>query len=207
MRIKIDDGDIDKIKERFSRDIEFEKRNLALYRQLSGINLAKEIASSCPSLVLDFGCGANIFKRHIPNLIGLDIVEHIDVDLVIDVNQATKYFAPNSADWILNFGPIQYGKRDWVDHMVNEMKTLISNKGIIVCHASPDNDWNKKYIIDITEAHNLKLISCDISFTDMSRMSEKDLEIQKKVSEWSDLKSDGTNLISERITWRWKKLT
>ena len=67
---------------RYSSSDELEKRNLALYRQLSGLNLAKEIANTKPELVVDLGCGGNVFKEHVPNLIGIDLVSHPNVMVV-----------------------------------------------------------------------------------------------------------------------------
>ena len=57
------DEKIQSLKEIFESPGEVLKRELALYRTHSGKELADEIAATNPSLVLDLGCGSNIFKK------------------------------------------------------------------------------------------------------------------------------------------------
>ena len=53
------------IKERFEHETERSiRQNLPLYRSLTGLGLAQEIAATNPELVIDLGCGATIQRHH-----------------------------------------------------------------------------------------------------------------------------------------------
>jgi SAM-dependent methyltransferase len=191
---------IPEIIERYNKPHEFEKRNLALYRQLSGYDLAKEVEGTNPELVIDFGCGSNIFKEHINRLIGIDITPHHNVDIIDDLHNAGKYFKENSANWIFNFGPLQY-----IDpHAQTElMCKLLKPGGTIVAHSNVKAPWSIDYVDKLGKEYGLTLTNIEISYTDTSKMTKKDLVIQKEVAKWSEF--DMEILVAPRLTWRWSK--
>jgi len=198
------DAQIEAVIKRYSSPQELEKRNLALYRQKSGKLLANEIEKSKPSLVLDLGCGGNPFKGLIPNLIGVDVVDHPDVDLVTEIDMLYRIFAPDSADWILNFGPLQYGDEEWEEAMVSLMHYMLHPFGTIVCHVAPKKHWTPSYIKELGEFAGLKLVGeVETSYTDTFYMSEEDEKIQRRVCEQHDIPFD--RFIFPRLTWRWIK--
>ena len=90
------------IKERFEHETERSiRQNLPLYRSLTGLGLAQEIAATNPELVIDLGCGANPFKGIIPNLVGMDLVKFPTSDLVMPIQNAHNIFQGAIADWVL----------------------------------------------------------------------------------------------------------
>lgn len=183
---------------RYSSSDELEKRNLALYRQLSGLNLAKEIANTKPELVVDLGCGGNVFKEHVPNLIGIDLVSHPNVDIVDDLHNA-EFLLRRKADWILNFGPLQYTDPQ---PQVAMMSRMLNDHGTIVAHADPkkisfDEVWT------LGERNGLRVSQVGDSYTDTSLMTPEDKAIQLKVCKKHNIPFD--KFIQPRLTWRWQK--
>ena len=64
-------------------------------------NIINTINSLSPSLVVDIGCGENIFKGYIDNLIGID-KESLNADIQNDIFDMN--FDNNSIDAIIAFG-------------------------------------------------------------------------------------------------------
>jgi SAM-dependent methyltransferase len=191
---------INEIVTRYNTNDEFEKRNLAIYRQLSGAILAKEIAKTNPSLVIDLGCGGNVFKKYIPNLMGIDITPHPNVDIIDDLHNTLNHFKEGSVDWILNFGPLQYVNPK---PMVNMMYKLLKPGGTIVAHTCVRAPWCIEYVKQLGLEFNLNIIDIEISYTDTTIMNKKDLKIQRSVAKWSNFEM--ADFVAPRLTWRWVK--
>jgi SAM-dependent methyltransferase len=196
------DWTLAEVKSRFNTPEEFEKRNLALYRQLSGYDLALEVAATKPTLVIDIGCGGNVFKEYIAAVSGIDIVPHPNVDVVDDIHNAGQYYEPESADWIFNFGPLQYTDPN---RQVEMMANLLKPGGTIVAHTNVRAPWSIEYIKTLGEAFGLTLDSIDISYTVTGIMNEEDYKIQTKVSAWKNNEFSMENFVAPRLTWRWYK--
>lgn len=162
------------------------------------MDLAKEIAESKPELVIDLGCGGNVFKKHIPNLIGIDLVDHPDVDIVDDLHNAESH-VKGKADWILNFGPLQYTDPE---EQVSMMARMLKPGGTIVCHAREDN-LSFREVHELGHKFGLYISRVNDSWTDTIQMTPEDWEIQKNVIEEHGLKFDGRYL-APRLTWRWR---
>lgn len=99
MMTMIEQGE--KLKEQFA----FPKRKERKLRPEDKEVIA-EINSMNPKHVLDVGCGANIFKQYIPNVIGIDIV-NTNADIVCDILDLD--FPDNYFDAIIAFTSLQFG--------------------------------------------------------------------------------------------------
>ena len=198
------------IKDLFETPSEIKKRELALYRTLTGYNLAKEVSATKPNLVLDLGCGANSFKSIIPNLIGIDVADVGDVDIVTDIKSLPDIFAPNCADWIFCFGPLNFGDEDWIDEICSVFKYLLRPEGIIVSaikqehsnapllgkamvklrdKVSPDRiSWSNEYINILGFKHGFASTEYNVGHIDISSMTDDHLQLFKTLME-----EDGKN--------------
>jgi len=213
------DEKIQSLKEIFESPGEVLKRELALYRTHSGKELAEEITAVNPSLVLDLGCGSNIFKKLIPNLIGIDIADVGDVDIIGDINSLPTMFQGQCADWILCFGPLNYGEDDWVNSICSVMKYLLKPKGTIVCHTSSLEfrlrpfskiDWTDETINRFGMIHNFKSTQQVTGYTDTFFMTDEHLKLQKQQSHRPVVKEgleSGDRMIVPLHVWRWKNDT
>lgn len=154
------------IKELFETPFEIKKRELMLYRTLTGYNLAEEVAATNPKLVLDLGCGANSFKSLIPNVVGTDVSAVGNVDVVTDIRSLTDIFSPSCADWIFCFGPLNFGEEDWIDEICSVFKYLLHPKGTIVAAAKKGkfSIWSEKNAIRPYNLFGAKNISWSNEF-------------------------------------------
>ena len=206
-------GILRRIKERFEQEHEVRKRSLALHRTLSGRKLAEEITATNPQLVLDLGCGSNEFKKVCPNVIGVDVAELPEVDLKMGIHKLylKKLFKERTADWILCFGPFNYGGASWATEIGNCMRYYLAEHGTVVCHVHPTNseiDWTEENINIWGKEFGFKTTSVEVGYTDIMTMSTEELDIQQEVAERSpDIALElslGKDLIRPMIVWRWE---
>lgn len=203
------------IKERFEQPHEVRKRSLALHRTHSGRKLGEEISNSKPGLVIDLGCGSNEFKRVAPNVIGIDVADIPGVDLVMDIDAVSRsrLFKRRCADWVLCFGPLNYGDMTWATKIGNTIKHLLADEGTAVLHVHPENsvmDWTDSTIRSIGKSFGFRTVSVDVSHTDTSTMTEEEMAVQREVAQRSpDIALElqqGRTLIRPMTTWRWQHL-
>lgn len=202
------------LKERFEAPHEVAKRNLALYRQLSGRALAEEITASNPDLVIDLGCGSNEFKSVCPNVIGVDVADLPGVDIVQDIDTFRRncIFQEGAADWVLCFGPLNYGGSAWVRKLMAAFAYLVSDTGTVVCHVHPENselDWTTDTINYWGKTYGFAPTDFEIGYTDTALMDEADLAIQHQVATRDPgiamSLAKGDTLVRPMIVWRWKR--
>ena len=201
------------IKERFEQAHEIRKRSLALHRTLSGRKLGEEIAETNPGLVLDLGCGSNEFKKICPNVVGVDVAELPEVDFAMSIDQfhKRKLFKERTADWILCFGPLNYGTGSWIHDIMACMRYFLADDGTVVCHVNPDNsklDWTDENIHKYGKQFGFQTTSIQVGHTDIMTMSMEELDIQQEIAQRSpDIAlelSRGKDLIRPMLVWRWK---
>lgn len=191
------------IKERFEHETERSiRQNLPLYRSLSGLGLAQEIAATNPELVIDLGCGANPFKGIIPNLIGMDLTKFPTSDLVRPIQHAHNIFQGAIADWVLMLGPWSCTDKETHKSLVAEADHLLKPNGTIVAHSG--NGWSNDYIIELGEHFGFATKFDGIGDTDYRKMTRKHYNIQKKALKYRKQKH---GIIEEenpkRVVWRW----
>lgn len=131
------------------------------------------INSLNPSLVIDVGCGRNLHKQHIKNLIGFDASPFPEVDVVGPILDVT--FEPNSADAVLCLGSVQFISKEYIlNNMARilswvkpggliEMRVMVTNEEAIAFQQTYDPNsvkypWSPELRKEIMDAHNLEFV-------------------------------------------------
>ena len=126
-----------------------------------------------PNLVIDAGCGDNPFKNKIKNIIGFDIRNTNECDLVGSFQDMKEHFKIDSADVILCFDSLGFGLKEHVIDNINLMKSWIRKDGYIFVIDRSDKGvsaqdrvkyplrffYNDSIIQEITDQLNLKFYS------------------------------------------------
>ncbi len=102
--------------------------------EISGYALIDEVNDLKPRFVVDVGCGYNIFKGKIPNLIGIDLVNPA-ADLVCDLEDAP--IRPGSIDVILALGAINYGDQALIERQLLCVASWLIPTGLLIMRANP----------------------------------------------------------------------
>lgn len=120
-----------------------------------------EINSYKPELVLDLGCGTNIFKGHIDNIVGVDILDNNQQDINAPIEDLP--FEDNSVDIALAFGSINFGDDNLIDKQLQEtIRVCKPNARIyfrgIQNNTAPWYEWTIQKVLEKTIKHNLNYI-------------------------------------------------
>jgi hypothetical protein len=100
----------------------------------SGYALIEQVRAWRPRFVVDVGCGDNLFKGKVANLIGIDLVNPA-ADLVCDLIDAP--IRPGSIDVVLALGCINFGTQDVIAQQLRHVASWLSPAGRIVMRAHP----------------------------------------------------------------------
>ena len=160
------------ITEQFSGDYEssFER---TLWYEHSGFNLIEEINALNPKLVVDVGCGANLFKNKIKNLIGFDVRNYPDVDFNCAIEDMV--IAPESADVILALGSLQYTNREIIYKDISKIVSwlrpggffVVRNKGFVSESQSEKSEygyrWSREWFDQVSRDFGLTTIKGPLS--------------------------------------------
>lgn len=96
------------------------------------------------NIVLDLGCGNNVMKPYIKNLIGVDILPwNGNTDVVADVLDYLKTVQNNTIDGIRCVGPLNFGTDDEIEELVFEIARVLSPGGLVCAHARPGRSSDK----------------------------------------------------------------
>ena len=136
-------------------------------------DLMEEVNNLESSLVIDAGCGHNVFKGKIKNLIGFDISNFPNADFVSSIQDAE--FENESADVVLALGSVQFGNKTDVYEDVAKLVSWVKPGGYIVMRARMDQNflpldkrnsprksfqyfWSEDDINFLSEKHNLSIV-------------------------------------------------
>ena len=207
---------IELIRDHYETDYEIFRREFPLYRTKSGLALANEIKETNPQLVIDLGCGANKFKSIIPNLIGVDVARLPEVDIISDIRELPTLFNKGCADWLLNFGPLNYFDEEWVNEICEVMRYLIKPNGIIVSHANLKTanhtiprsvQWTDEKIVSIGERFGFKSSTPEWGYTFLSslpaELKDKWIEVNTKRTSGHANNVDEEKAMPRKV-WRWQ---
>ena len=129
---------------------------------VTGLEFIDEVNNLKPNLVLDLGCGNNIYKGRINNLIGIDILNNNLQDIYCDIIDLP--FKDNSVDVIMAFGSINFGDDILIDQQIQEAIRVLKPKGRFYFRSIPNHkhsvyyNWTLDKIIKKTEKLNLEFI-------------------------------------------------
>lgn len=174
---------IEQTKVHFSKDWAEAIRMTSAAKTGSGYAAALVINERNPNMVLDLGCGNNVMKQYIPNLIGIDLLPWSgNTDVVMDVIEYLATVQDNSIDAIRCVGPFNFGTDLEVHQLIAEVHRVLSPGGIICCHARPAHrddstsfqqrgmihyPWTRERIRLLTTMFNWKLHDPNPSVPDM----------------------------------------
>lgn len=114
--------------------------------------------------ILDLGCGTNLYKKHYPNILGVDVIDHPNVDVrssILEFESKEKY------DAVLSLGSIQYYDYKYINQCFTKMIDLVKTDGLIIFRAlykEPSSQyghlffWDKSMIERLTTEHNLYIM-------------------------------------------------
>ena len=143
----------------------------------------------------------------------VDLAGLPEVDLNYDIItlQKKRVFKRETADWVLCFGPLNYGGTVWIQKIGNAIRYLLKPTGTCVIHVHPENsevEWTDDVINYWGKRFGFKPTKMEIGHTDTSTMTEEELEIQHEVAQRSpDIAlelSQGKTLVRPMIVWRWQ---
>ena len=162
----------------------------------SGYNLIEEVNSLFPQKVIDVGCGENLFKDKIHNLIGFDADPYPNSDMQASVNDAV--FEKESIDIALCLGSIQYKPVENQFYDVEKIVSWIKPGGYIVVRMQPFLDYighNEDHISNFGTKHRL-------SYKTFYEWTNKlNLSVCKPIV--LDINKNFPTV--ERLVWWWKK--
>jgi hypothetical protein len=100
----------------------------------SGYALVDTVRALAPRFVVDVGCGDNLFKGRIPNLLGIDLVNPA-ADLVCDLFDAP--VRAGSIDVVLALGCINFGPREVIERQLRWVAGWLTPAGRIIMRGNP----------------------------------------------------------------------
>lgn len=115
-----------------SRDFLMTKFKYSGYSLLTKIDVQEK--------VLDVGCGHNLFKEHLPNLIGIDpVTEQADHQVTL-----LNYTTSEKFDVILCLGSVHFGELEDIKESIAHMSSMMNAGGRIYWRCGTDtNKWWK----------------------------------------------------------------
>lgn len=144
---------------------------------ISGYSLITKIKEINPKKIIDVGCGYNDFKKHIPNIIGIDIANK-NADHVMDIMDYP--CEDNSVDVILALGSINFGTKDTIEKQVEWIASKLKTGGLAFFRVNPSAPPSKSiekffYKWDIETIYELsKKFNLDIS--------ENKIEVEERLN-------------------------
>lgn len=104
----------------------------------SGYGLLTKINTN--EKVLDVGCGHNLFKSHLPNLIGIDpVTDQADYKVaLLDYNTSEKF------DVVLCLGSVHFGELTDIKQSIAHISSMMNNGGRIYwrCSTHTNAPWS-----------------------------------------------------------------
>lgn len=121
-----------------------------------------EINCANPDVVLDLGCGNNIYKGKIKNLIGVDILDNNLQDVYAPLEDLP--FVDNYADFVLALGSINFGNDELIDKQLSELRRVSKPNAkvffrVLEQHSlEPYYPWTIEKVLEKTKTHSFYLI-------------------------------------------------
>ena len=140
----------------------YESPELALKRLSefthSGLALVNKISPT--ESVIDIGCGQNIFKKYIPNLIGIDPV-YDAADYKTDLQS---FVTDQKFDVAFCLGSIHHGNEEDIEQQISRVVALLKPKARIYWRLNPyagkfgKFEWTLEYSFKFAKQFNFDLV-------------------------------------------------
>jgi SAM-dependent methyltransferase len=137
----------------------------------SGFSLLEKIGTN--EKVLDVGCGFNLLKPYLPNLIGIDpVTKEADHQIPLLEYSTTEKF-----DVVLCLGSVQYGELEDIKNSINHISSMLNTGGRIYwrCAYRPDTaewwkfSWSKELHKTLSEELGFTLADLQDDYWDKSQ--------------------------------------
>ena len=147
--------------------------------------------------IVDLGCGTNLYKDHFPNIVGVDVIDHPNVDVRSSI---LEFKSEERFDAALAFGSIQYYDHRYIRQCFYKMVYLVKPGGLIFFRGlyhepSIKYDhlifWDKKMIEGFTLDCNLDIIEPMNIYPLKNKVDDK-------------FPGDAPDLMNMNIVWRKK---
>lgn len=178
----------------------------------------QEINLLNPTLVIDAGCGRNIHKEYIKNLVGFDASPFPEADYHFTILDAT--FETESADAVLCLGSVQFIDKDYIVKNMEKIISWVKPGGLLVMRVVYADDfvtnywktyspnslsmrclWNDELRNYITKKHNLEYKIVPWQY--QSEIDEKNHN--KKYKEYRSTEQVKAKQQCRRLCWTWRK--
>jgi SAM-dependent methyltransferase len=172
----------------------------------------EKAVSMAPSLVIDAGCGTNLYKNKIPNLIGFDPGDYETADFKSTILEAE--FKNKVADVILVQGSIQFISKPYIRKNIKKILSWLRPGGIVIGKANFETTFLKEVY---TFNNFIKNIPWSLDFLyQVTNENNLEFETEPFIEPWTNL--EAINRLrsfypSERfrpdeltkLNWVWKK--
>ena len=140
------------------------------------------------NIILDLGCGKNIYKKHITNIIGIDKYPEymtfgkVNADIIADIGDLP--FKNETVDAILTLGGIGEPPEDTtmkvLDKQIKEIKRVLKPKGVVYGRTRNKLLMDKDIFVVISNKFDFEILC------------------------YKDIQKNG-NPLDIRTYWEWKK--
>jgi SAM-dependent methyltransferase len=157
------------------------------YEETNG-QLIKKLKKENYNIILDLGCGKNIYKKHITNIIGIDkypeytALGKVNADIIADIGDLP--FKNETVDAILVLGSIGEVPEDTavngLGKQIKEIKRVLKPNGVVYGRTKNKILMNKDIFIAISNKFDFEILY------------------------YKDIQKNG-NPLDIRTYWEWKK--
>lgn len=129
--------------------------------------------------IVDLGCGTNLYKEHFPDIVGVDVIDHPNVDVRSSI---LEFQSEEKFDAALAFGSIQYYDHRYIRQCFYKMVHLVKSGGLIFFRALYHNPtttyghlvfWDKKMVEGFTYDCKLDIIEPMKTYPLKSKANDK----------------------------------
>lgn len=145
--------------------------------------------------IVDLGCGTNLYKKYFPGIVGVDVINHPNVDVRSSI---LEFESEEKFDAAMSFGGIQYYDRKYLHQCFSKMVSLVKPGGLIFFRAlyrEPSIQynhlifWDKKMVEGFTSDFNLDIIEPLTTYPLRDKVNNK-------------FRSDAPSVMNMTLVWR-----
>ena len=115
--------------------------NFVSNKDISGYkSIVEYINNANPNLVIDAGCGNNIFKGTIQNIKGFDARDIVEADYQGTFQDMDNIFLENKADFVLSFGSLGFGNQAIIQDNLQHIYRWLKPDGLVFVVEIPEYD-------------------------------------------------------------------
>ena len=186
--------------------------NDVFYQKKTTTSFVVEKATSVnPQLVIDAGCGHNVYKNVIPNVIGFDPGDYANLDLKSTILEAE--FELESADVILALGSIHFVSKPYIKKNIKKLLSWLKPGGIMICRAIYDTEFIKNFHFLNNKKHHVPW--SEDFLNSLTEEFELEFEVEPFKRPWynfddvlkhTSVVGTPTHEDLQKIIWIWKKI-